>query len=163
MAVRIALEGAQEAGAETRLLDLRDYDLPFSSGNPKDRNYPPDVYRLREDIQSADGVILVDWATKRAGQSLSERDLKLGAPIEVDGQVVGWLLYNEIVGPWAPGTIEWDFISKIRIAIWFSAGGAKYPTTRCWTTPSGSMMNVVGMPWMPPKTRRCSAVALPTG
>jgi len=75
-------------------------------------------------LTDADGMILVDWATNRAGQSLPERDLKLGAPIEVDDQVVGWLLYNEIVGPWAPGTIEWDFIKKIRTAIWLSAGGA---------------------------------------
>lgn len=57
-AVRIALEGAQMAGADTRLLDLRDYDLPLSSGNPKDRNYPQGVYKLRDDIRNADGVIL---------------------------------------------------------------------------------------------------------
>lgn len=57
-AVKIALEGAEEAGAETRLLDLRDYDLPFSSGNSRDSSYPADVYRLREEIRQADGIIL---------------------------------------------------------------------------------------------------------
>ena len=56
-------------------------------------------------------MILVDWATKQAGKSSPEQDLKLGAPIEVDGQVVGWLLYDEIVGPWAPGTTEWRFLT----------------------------------------------------
>ncbi len=53
-AVRIALEGAKEAGADTQLLDLGDYDLPFSSGNPRDRNYPPGVFKLRDDIRNAD-------------------------------------------------------------------------------------------------------------
>ena len=75
-------------------------------------------------LTDADGVILVNWATKQSGQRLSERELKLGAPIEVDDQVVGWLLYNEIVGPWAPGTIEWQFLTGVREAIWLSAGGA---------------------------------------
>lgn len=57
-AVEIALEGAADAGAETRLLDLRDYDLPLSSGDPREPNYPPGVDRLRKAIQEADGVIL---------------------------------------------------------------------------------------------------------
>ncbi|GMR11745.1 MAG: NAD(P)H-dependent oxidoreductase [Anaerolineae bacterium] len=56
-AVEIALEATVEVGANTLLLDLRDYDLPFSSGDPRERNYAEDVYKLREDIQNADGVI----------------------------------------------------------------------------------------------------------
>jgi len=75
-------------------------------------------------LTNADGVTLVNWATKRTGKQLSQQDLKLGAPIEVDDQVVGWLLYDEIVGPWAPGTTEWDFLEKVRDTIWLSAASA---------------------------------------
>jgi two-component system sensor histidine kinase BaeS len=75
-------------------------------------------------LTDADGVILVNWGKKWTAQQLPQQDLELGAPIEVDDQVVGWLLYDEIVGPWAPGTVEWDFLKKVRVAIWLSAGSA---------------------------------------
>ena len=56
-AVAAALEGAAEAGAETRMIDLRDYQLVFL--NSKDEaDYPPDVLRLRADVRQADGLIL---------------------------------------------------------------------------------------------------------
>jgi signal transduction histidine kinase len=44
--------------------------------------------------------------------------------MQVDGIVVGWLLYEELVGPLAPGTIEWGFLRDVQAAIWLSAGGA---------------------------------------
>jgi signal transduction histidine kinase len=75
-------------------------------------------------LTDADGVILMSWGQKTIGRRLSERDLELGAPIKVDDQVVGWLLYNQIVGPWAPGTVAWNFLEDVQAAIWFSAGGA---------------------------------------
>jgi signal transduction histidine kinase len=73
-------------------------------------------------LTDADGVILVSWGQKSIGKQLSEREVKLGAPIEVDGTVVGWLLYDEIVGPTAPGTLEWAFLRDVQNAIWLSAG-----------------------------------------
>ena len=88
-AVRIALEGAKEAGAETRLLDLRDYDLPFSSGNPKDRNYPPDVYRLRDDIKSADGVILGSPEYHGGMSGVLKNAIDLMGFKEFEGKLIG--------------------------------------------------------------------------
>jgi FMN reductase len=56
-AVECALAGAAEAGAETRLLDLREYELIFRDGKDES-HYPQGVFRLRADVKAADGVIL---------------------------------------------------------------------------------------------------------
>jgi NAD(P)H-dependent FMN reductase len=89
MAVHIALEGAQEAGADTQLLDLRDYDLPFSSGNPKDRNYPPGVYRLRDDIKNADGVILGSPEYHGGMSGVLKNAIDLMGFKEFEGKMIG--------------------------------------------------------------------------
>lgn len=58
MAVEIALRGAQEAGAETQLLDLRNYRLSLLEEEWDKRDSSPNVLKLRRDIQSAHGIIL---------------------------------------------------------------------------------------------------------
>ncbi len=88
-AVEIALEGAAQAGASTRLIDLRDYDLPFSSGDPRERNYPPDVYRLREDIQNADGVILGSPEYHGGMSGVLKNALDLMGFQEFEGKLIG--------------------------------------------------------------------------
>ncbi len=57
MALKIALKGAAESGARTRLIDLREYGLVFCHGGD-DATYPPDVFRLREEVGAAQGIIL---------------------------------------------------------------------------------------------------------
>jgi FMN reductase len=55
-ALRIALEGAGEAGAVTKLLDLRELDLPMY--NPDDeRKPPPGASALIEACHDADGML----------------------------------------------------------------------------------------------------------
>jgi FMN reductase len=55
-ALRVALDGAAEAGAATTLLDLRELDLPMY--NPEDRGDPaPAVSRLIEACYDADGML----------------------------------------------------------------------------------------------------------
>jgi FMN reductase len=56
-ALNITLEGARELGAQTQLILLNDYDLVFVDGREK-TEYPDGVHRLREDIRSAQGIIL---------------------------------------------------------------------------------------------------------
>jgi NAD(P)H-dependent FMN reductase len=56
MALRISLQGAQELGAETRILALQDYDLTFVDG--RGTAYPDGVQRLRTDVRQADGIII---------------------------------------------------------------------------------------------------------
>ncbi len=58
MAVQLALQAAQEAGAQTRLIDLQEYQLVFCNGKMDERALPTDVARLREEIRQAQGIIL---------------------------------------------------------------------------------------------------------
>lgn len=55
-AVKLALQAAQEVGAQTHLIDLRDYDLGYCTGNESD--YTQDVFRLRKELRQAQGIIL---------------------------------------------------------------------------------------------------------
>ena len=88
-AVSIALEGAEKSGAQTELLDLRDYDLPFSSGNPRERNYPQDVYKLREKIRNADGVILGSPEYHGGMSGVLKNALDLMGFKEFEGKLIG--------------------------------------------------------------------------
>lgn len=54
-ALRIALEGAAEAGAKTELLDIRQLALPMY--DPEITNPPASVTKLCEAIHNADGLI----------------------------------------------------------------------------------------------------------
>ena len=56
--LEISLEGAREVGAETELINLRDYQLVFSDGKENPDSYPEDVRILREKAAAADGIIL---------------------------------------------------------------------------------------------------------
>lgn len=56
-ALRIALEGAREVGAQTQLISLNEYDLIFVDGRDS-KDYPQSVHRLRADVKSAQGIIL---------------------------------------------------------------------------------------------------------
>ena len=58
MALRIALEGAQEFGVRTDLIDLRGYNLVFCDGNQDENTYPEDVHKLRSEVAAAQGIIL---------------------------------------------------------------------------------------------------------
>ena len=54
-ALQVALAGAAEAGAETKLLDLRELDLPMF--NPEDDEPTPAARELIESCHAADGLI----------------------------------------------------------------------------------------------------------
>ena len=56
MALSLALKGAEEYGADTRMIALRDYKLVFY-GEVDEKDYPPDVFRLRKEIKESDGII----------------------------------------------------------------------------------------------------------
>lgn len=57
-ALRVALRGAEMAGAETELLDLRRLDLPMYA--PGAKSLPAAVERLLDTVHAADGMI---WST----------------------------------------------------------------------------------------------------
>ena len=58
MALKVALEGAQEFGVKTDLIDLRGYNLVFCDGNQDENAYPEDVHKLRREVAAAQGIIL---------------------------------------------------------------------------------------------------------
>ena len=60
-----ALEGAEAAGAETELLDIRELDLPMY--NPDDEPTPA-AARFIEDIYTADGLV---WSSPLYQGSIS--------------------------------------------------------------------------------------------
>lgn len=55
-ALKVALRGAEELGAEVELLELNSYELVFCHG--EESLYPPDVHKLRSKVESAHGIIL---------------------------------------------------------------------------------------------------------
>jgi len=88
-AVEIALQGAANAGAGTQLLDLREYELPFANGNPREANYPADVKRLREKISQSDGMILGSPEYHGGMSGVLKNALDLMGFSEFEGKLIG--------------------------------------------------------------------------
>jgi hypothetical protein len=57
-AVALALKGTEELGCQTKLIDLREYQLVFCDGKDDESHFPEGVFRLREEVKHAKGVIL---------------------------------------------------------------------------------------------------------
>src|SRR5829696_2394997 len=57
-ALRQSLVAAEEAGAETELLDLRGLKLPFYEPAKPLEEYGPEVERLVEAVREADGLLI---------------------------------------------------------------------------------------------------------
>jgi NAD(P)H-dependent FMN reductase len=87
-AVECALAGAAEAGAETRLLNLLDYELIFRDGKDESR-YPQGVFRLREDVKSADGLILGTPEYHGSVSGVIKNALDLMGFEEFEGKMIG--------------------------------------------------------------------------
>ena len=89
MALSIALAGAQEKGAAVELVDLRDYGLPFCTGETQDASQnTPGVQRLRQSVMEASGVILAtpNYHGTLSGVLKNALDLM---SVEFEGKVVG--------------------------------------------------------------------------
>jgi NAD(P)H-dependent FMN reductase len=85
--LEIALEGAAEVGAQTRVIDLRDFKLPFA-GLEKASEYP-DVERLSSLVKASDGIL---WGTPEYHGSYSgalKNALDLMGFDEFRGKMIG--------------------------------------------------------------------------
>jgi len=89
MALRVALEGAKEAGAATRLLDLSDYKLIFCDGKEDESNYPQDVFRLRKDVRAANGILLATPEYHGGYSGVLKNALDLMGFEEFEGKMLG--------------------------------------------------------------------------
>jgi FMN reductase len=89
MALQVALAGAQEAGAQTRLLDLRQYHLLFCDGKEDERAYPQDVFTLRADVRAAQGIILATPEYHGGYSGVLKNALDLMGFEEFEGKMLG--------------------------------------------------------------------------
>ena len=88
MALRIALRGAEDAGVEAQLIDLREYQLAFCDGGD-DKKLPKDVQRLRDDVQRAQGIILATPEYHGGYSGVLKNALDLMGFDEFQGKMIG--------------------------------------------------------------------------
>jgi NAD(P)H-dependent FMN reductase len=90
MALSIALAGARERGAAIELVDLRDNDLPFCTGETQDASQnTPSVQRLRQSVMEVSGVILATPNYHGTLRGVLKNALDLMSVQEFEGKVVG--------------------------------------------------------------------------
>lgn len=89
LALEVALDGARTLGAETRLLDLREYDLVFCDGRRDDSTYPEGVQRLRAEVRDAQGILLGTPEYHGAVSGVLKNALDLMGFDEFEGKVLG--------------------------------------------------------------------------
>src|ERR1041384_816484 len=88
MALDIALHGAEEAGVQTQLIDLREYELAFCGGGD-DVNLPKDVQRLRDEVKRAHGIILATPEYHGGYSGVLKNALDLMGFDEFQGKMIG--------------------------------------------------------------------------
>ena len=89
MAVEVALRGAQDVGAKTQMIDLRDYKLAFCDGRKEDDAYPEDVFKLREQVREAQGLILGSPEYHGGYSGVLKNALDLMGFDEIEGKMIG--------------------------------------------------------------------------
>ena len=95
MALKIALEGAQELGVETRILDLPNCELTFCDGCVTP--YPAGVQRLCADVQRAQEIILATPEYHAGLSSVLKNALDLMGFKQFGGKMLGLI---RISGGW---------------------------------------------------------------
>lgn len=88
-ALRIALEGAAQFGAETRFLNLKDYNLGLHCGIVESCPDHPDVLRFRTDIKAADGLIIGTPEYHGSFSGVLKNALDFLTFEEMEGKMVG--------------------------------------------------------------------------
>jgi len=89
MALQVALAGAREAGAQTRLIDLRTYQLILCDGKEDESGYPQDVFRMRQDVQAAQWIILATPEYHGGYSGVLKNALDLMGFEEFEGKMLG--------------------------------------------------------------------------
>lgn len=105
-ALRVALEGALEMGAETRLLNLRDYDLEFAC--EEEISFSPGAVRMKADVRRAHGILLGTPEYHGSFSGVLKNALDLMSFEEFDGKMIG------LVGVSAGRTGAFDALTALR-------------------------------------------------
>ena len=87
-ALKLAIQRVEILGASAEILDLRDMQLPFCIGSDDYPGYP-DVVRLRETVQNADGLILVSPEYHGSLSGVLKNALDLMSFDHLSGKVTG--------------------------------------------------------------------------
>ena len=72
-------------------------------------------------LVDAQGLVVFGADPHEPAAVMPQSELRKGASIIIDGEVVGWLLFNLALDRWKPGTPEERFLSGVNSAILFSA------------------------------------------
>lgn len=88
-ALQIALSGAKDAGAEVELLQLSAYDLVFQGSVANEADYPAGVFKLREKVKRADGILLGSPEYHGSFSGVLKSALDLMGFDEFENKVVG--------------------------------------------------------------------------
>ena len=91
LAVRLALKGAEELECQAKLIDLRDYQLLFCDGKDDESQFPKDVFRLREEVKQAHGIILGTPEYHGGYSGVLKNALDLTGFKEFEGKMLGLL------------------------------------------------------------------------
>ena len=89
LALALALRGAEEAGAQTELIDLRDYRVIFCDGKEDESLYPEGVFKLREAVRRAQGIILATPEYHGGYSGVLKNALDLMGFEEFEGKMLG--------------------------------------------------------------------------
>jgi NAD(P)H-dependent FMN reductase len=89
MALEVALRGAQELGVQTELIDLGTYDLIFCDGAKDESSYPAGVFKLREAVKGAQGIILGTPEYHGGMSGVLKNALDLMGFDEFEGKMIG--------------------------------------------------------------------------
>lgn len=87
-ALAVAIERVQALGAEVQLLDLRQMNLPFCTGEDDYPGYP-DVIKLQEAVREADGLILATPEYHGSVSGVLKNALDLMSFEQLSGKVTG--------------------------------------------------------------------------
>jgi NAD(P)H-dependent FMN reductase len=87
-ALDVALQGAQEVGARTKLIDLREYRLGFC-GEEDGGGGLDDVLRLRREVRDAQGILLGTPEYHGGYSGVLKNALDLMGFEEIDGKMIG--------------------------------------------------------------------------
>lgn len=105
-AVKVALEGARELGAETQLINLHDYQLLFA--DEIQGIEPPGVVRLRKDVRSAHGILLGTPEYHGSFSGVLKNALDLMGFDEFEGKMIG------LIGVSGGRTGAFDALNSLR-------------------------------------------------
>jgi FMN reductase len=109
LALQIVAQKVENLGAEVEILDLRQMDLPFCDGGSEYPNHP-DVKRLQDAFNAADGLILVSPEYHGSISGVLKNALDLMSFDQLSGKVAGFM---SILG----GQVNSNALNDLRVIL----------------------------------------------